>query len=100
MTVLFVKHYVEEYNELLADDRKDAGKFHANVVDSMLFPVKTLDHVVPPILHIMMGIVEKLFIVLEEECDELDAENDDLSSDGDSDSDEDELVVTLEVRCV
>ena len=90
------KQYVQEYHEFLADDRKDAGKFYASVIDAMLFPIRTLDHVVPPVLHIMMGIVEKLYTILEEECEALDAQDDESSS-GDE-SDEDEIDVTLEVR--
>ena len=62
----------------------------------MLFPVRTLDHVVPPVLHIMMGIVEKLYTILEEECEALAAKEDESSSD--DESNEDEIDVTLEVR--
>lgn len=39
-------------------------------------PIKSIDHIAPPILHVVMGVVEKLYQILVKECEVLDGEND------------------------
>ena len=50
----------------------DNAKHHFSVIDKMLFPIKTLDNVVPPVLHIYLGITLRLFNLLEAEVIKLD----------------------------
>ena len=56
------------YNENLVDDRAGGlhkrGKFHESIISRPLFPIKSLSHVVPPVLHIKLGIVLKLYQIL------------------------------------
>ena len=55
------------YNENL-DDRAGGlhkrGKFHKSIISRVLFPIKPLSNVVPPVLHIKLGIVVKIYQVL------------------------------------
>ena len=53
----------DSYNENLVErggGLHKRGKFHESVISRPLFPIKSLSHVVPPILHIKLGIVLKL----------------------------------------
>ena len=54
----------DSYNENKVDERggglQKREKFHESVISRPLFPIKSLSHVVPPILHIKLGIVLKL----------------------------------------
>ena len=56
------------YNENLVDDRAGGlhkrGKFHESIISRVLFPIKPLSNVVPPVLHIKLGIVVKIYQVL------------------------------------
>ena len=56
------------YNENLVDDRAGGlhkrEKFHESIISRPLFPIKSLSHVVPPVLHIKLGIVLKLYQIL------------------------------------
>ena len=56
------------YNENLVDDRAcglhKRGKFHESIISRALFPIKPLSNVVPPVLHIKLGIVLKLYQIL------------------------------------
>ena len=56
------------YDENLVDDRASGlhkrGKFHKSIIRRALFPIKSLSHVVPPVLHIKLGIVLKLYQIL------------------------------------
>ena len=40
------------------------GKLHKSIVSSPVFPIVSLENVVPPVLHITLGIVLKLFKTL------------------------------------
>ena len=40
------------------------SKFHNSVVSPVIFPIISLDNVVPPVLHIMLGVVLKLYKLL------------------------------------
>ena len=60
--------YESSYNENLAEDRMGGdlhktGKFHESIVARSIFPI-ALENVVPPVLHIMLGIVLKLYKIL------------------------------------
>ena len=65
------------YCENLAEDRQlfDAratGKFHGNFYNRAIFPILSLDNIVPPVLHIMLGVILKLFNLLLSRCREID----------------------------
>ena len=65
------------YCENLAEDRqgfdtRSTGKFHGNYYNRAIFPILSLDNIVPPVLHIMLGIVLKLFNLLLSRCREID----------------------------
>ena len=40
------------------------GKLYKSIVSSLVFPIASLGNVVPPLLHITLGIVLKLFKML------------------------------------
>ena len=56
------------YNENLVDDRAGGlhkrRKFHESMISRPLFPIKSLCHVVPPVLHIELGKVLRLYQIL------------------------------------
>ncbi|XP_065682194.1 uncharacterized protein LOC136095467 [Hydra vulgaris] len=67
------------YNENLCEDRQGGnlralGKFHNSIIAPVIFPIITLDNVVPPVLHIMLGVVLKLYKLLLKECKTLDCQ--------------------------
>ena len=72
MAVLIPERKIEDleasYNENLVDDRAGGlhkrGKFHESIIGRPLFRIKSLSHVVPPVLHIKLGIVLKLYQTL------------------------------------
>ena len=72
-----VKDYQENFIENKSADKglHDDGKHHHSVVSGMLFPIASLDNVVPALLHIHLGIVLALFVMLEKECQSLDSES-------------------------
>ena len=79
-------HYAQCYNENLCEDRQGrdlhkTGKFHFSVISRMMFHITTLDNVVPPILHINLGIVLKLYEMLLHFIQNLDAEESGLLED-------------------
>ena len=55
------------------DMRKNGSK-HYSVIAPMLFPLKSLDQVVPSVLHIKLGIVLLLYNLLLQKCREIDME--------------------------
>ena len=62
----------------LSDDRaggslRKTGKFHQSVCSLVIFPIKTVENVVPPVLHIMLGIVLRLFNILAGICRDIDS---------------------------
>ena len=65
------------FNENLAQggtkiDMRKTGKEHESVVRRSVLPLKSLDSVVPPVLHLTLGIVLKLYKVLVSELHGLD----------------------------
>ena len=71
------------YNENLSDNRgsgnfhpnlnlNKTGRHHSSVSRRNLFPFVCLDNIVPPVLHITLGIVLKLFNLLLSKCRVLD----------------------------
>ena len=56
------------YNENLADDRADRlhkrEMFHKSIISRALFLIKSLSYVVPPALHIKLGIFLKFYQIL------------------------------------
>ena len=74
-----IKHYNGMFIENTCDDRNNNNnrknaKFHCSVIQKMLFPVADLTYVVPPGLHITLGITLKLFNLVNKECRDLDEE--------------------------
>ena len=52
----------------------DNGKYHNSVVGPMIFPLNSLDQVIPATLHILLGVVLLLYNLLLEECKRIDVE--------------------------
>ena len=82
-----IEHYQLNYNENLCDDRnngnpRENGKYHCSVVDKMLFPIQDLGCIVPPVLHMLLGITLLLYNFLLKCCQGLDEaeHNDELNS--------------------
>ncbi|XP_065678012.1 uncharacterized protein LOC136093059 [Hydra vulgaris] len=74
-----IKSLESAYNENLCEDRQGGnlralGKFHNSIIAPVIFPIITLDNVVPPVLHIMLGVVLKLYKLLLKECKILDCQ--------------------------
>ena len=72
-----VLDYIENYNENLADDRNQNnlhvnGKDHNSIAGPMIFPLRSLDNLVPASMHINLGIVLLLYNLLLNECKQLD----------------------------
>ena len=80
-----IQQYYENYNENLADYRHGNnlcvnGKYHYSVVGPMIFPLKSIEHLVPASLHINLAIVLVLYNLLLDKCkylDSIEAEVDD-----------------------
>ena len=74
-----IDDYVIQYNANLMDqanngDMRKNGSKHCSVIAPMLFPLKSLDQVVPSVLHIKLGIVLLLYNLLLQKCREIDME--------------------------
>ena len=76
-----LSNYRSEYNENLIDDRNSSSRRkndnqHASVAEAMLFPLKdeNLDQILPPVLHIMLGVVLLLYNSLLSLCQSIDAQ--------------------------
>ena len=57
----------DSYNENLVErggGLHKTRKFHESVISRLLFPIKSLSHVLPPILHTKLGIVLHLYQIL------------------------------------
>ena len=73
-----IEQLTASYAGNLSDDRaggllRKTGKFHSSVCNLMIFPIKTVENVVPPVLHIMLGIVLRLFNMLTGICRDMDS---------------------------
>ena len=71
-----IQQYYENYNENLADYRdgnnlRVNGKYHYSVVGPMIFPLKSIEHLVPSSLHINLVLV--LYNLLLDKCKYLDS---------------------------
>ena len=74
-----VEGYIGNYNANVQDDRANGdmrlnGKEHFSVVGTMIFPLRSLDQVVPPSLHITLGVTLLLYNLLLKECQAVDEE--------------------------
>ena len=68
-----IADYRKNYHENLVDQRncgnkRKNGAFHDSVIAPMLFPVSSLDQVVPPGLHIMLGVDTNVSLEYEKKC--------------------------------
>ena len=81
LTLRSVLEMEDHYNANLSDDRSGhnqdlnlnkTGRLHASIARRNLFSFLPLDHVVPPVLHITLGIVLRLFNILISKCRSLD----------------------------
>ena len=73
-----IESYENFYNENVCETRREGdlnatGKYHGSVVRRPIFPLLNLDNLIPPVLHITLGIVLKLFNMLESATKNLDA---------------------------
>ena len=57
------------------------GKLHKSIVSSPVFPISSLDNVVPPVLHITLGIVLKMFNMLIEHVKSQDSASNEPTND-------------------
>ena len=74
-----MKDYYENYNENLGDNRSnnnmnENGKFHNSVVGPKIFPLQSIDNLIPASLHINLGVVLLLYNLLLEKCKKVDSE--------------------------
>ena len=70
-------NYTANYNDNLADSRNnhnmhDNGKYHNSVVGPLIFPLISIEQVVPATLHILLGVVFLLYNLLLEKCKQID----------------------------
>ena len=81
----YTERTIDSYHEDLSenirtsDDLHKSGKFHHSVVGPMVIPPVDLTHVVPPGLHILLGLTLKFFNMLLERVKEID--NNEMSED-------------------
>ena len=73
-----VSDYMEQFSANLLDEHKGGthvtGKHHESIAESWLLPIKNLNCIVPPILHILLGITLKIYVMLLGFCRAKDAE--------------------------
>ena len=77
ITMRTIEDYKMNYCENICDNRlnenlRKHGKDHNSVINDMLFPISTLENVVPAILHIYLGITLNIFNLLEDVCQKID----------------------------
>ena len=70
-----ISDYLENFIAVVSDkvgnvNRK--GKHHSSIIGSPLIPITSLSNIVPPVLHITLGIVLKLFEMILSEVRKLD----------------------------
>ena len=71
-----ISDFMENFAANVVDDRvgtvNTKGKHHFSIVGTPLIPITSLSNVVPPVLHITLGIVLKLFEMILSEVRKLD----------------------------
>ena len=95
-----VGDYNLNYNENLCDDRsngsmRENGKFHNSVVEQMLFPIKDFKFVVPPILHVLLGVTLHLYNILLTFCQQIDRDEWVLGDENGNREEEDWLEISM-----
>ena len=78
-----IQDYHKSYNENLADERynnnmNENGKFHNSVIGPMIFPIQSMDNIIPASMHINLGVVLLLYNLLLEKCKEIDKQGADV----------------------
>ncbi len=56
-----IDDYKKDYASCLCDERKSPGKYHHSITGDMLFPVPSVLNIVPPPLHIRLGLGDDFF---------------------------------------
>ena len=71
-----ISDFMENFVANVVDDRvgtvNTKGKHHFSIIGTPLIPITSLSNVVPPVLHITLGIVLKLFEMILSEVRKLD----------------------------
>ena len=71
-----ISNYMENFIANVVDDRvgnvNRKGKHHSSIIGTPLIPITSLSNIVPPVLHITLGIVLKLFEMILSEVRKLD----------------------------
>ena len=71
-----ISDYMENFIANVVDDRVGTvnrkGKHHFSIIGTPLIPITSLSNIVPPVLHITLGIVLKLFEMILSEVRKLD----------------------------
>ena len=71
-----ISDYMENFIANVVDDRigtvNRKGKHHSSIIGTPLIPINSLSNIVPPVLHITLGIVLKLFQIILSEVRKLD----------------------------
>ena len=71
-----ISDHMENFIADVVDDRVGTvnrkGKHHSSIIGTPLIPVTSLSNIVPPVLHITLGIVLKLFDMILSEVRKLD----------------------------
>ena len=57
------------------------GKLHKSILSGLVFPISSLGNVVPPVLHITLGIVLKMFNMLVKHVKSQDSASDEPTND-------------------
>ena len=67
-----IEGFDNNYASYLLDKRRD-GKFHHSIQRDMLFPIKSVLHIVPAPLHLKLGLGDKFFDLTEDAAIKLDS---------------------------
>ena len=68
----FMKNFVANIVDYTVGPINKKEKYHFSIIETHLIPITTLSNIVPPVLHITLGIVLKLFEMILSEVRKLD----------------------------
>ncbi len=74
-----IEDFKKDHASYLCDDRTKPGKYHNSITGDMLFPVPSVLHIVPPPLHIRLGLGDDFFSITEKEAIKVDTKNKETS---------------------
>ncbi len=70
-----IEDFKKDHAGCLCDNRAKPGKYHNSITGDMLFPVPSVLHIVPPPLHIRLGLGDDFFSITEKEAIKVDKKN-------------------------